>query len=319
MARVGAGLCKPRDRAVRRRVGARAHAAARSVPQSGRHRTAAARIPGRIRRHSRRHVHADDRNRRALPPGGRRRRRELDEPRHRVPADRRRGIARTQGARIAGRVGRQCDRGARDHRALRRLGRGQPPHVGPRRGRPLHRQRIEDLHHVGHAGRLLHGGRAYRRARTRRHLAATDRTRPARLHAHRAEQDGMARVGYGRPLLRRRARTARQPDRRREPRLSRDHAQLQQRTPVARHDGDRHGAGRARRVDRLRAHARNVRQATGRPSGDSPQDRRHGASDRGGPRVSRHPCVAHRPRRIAGGRRVYAQGAGDDRARAVRP
>ena len=82
---------------------------------------------------------------------------------------------------------RREDQRARDHRAGRRLGRRQPAHRARARRRRLRGQRREDLHHLGHARRLLHRGGAHRRARRRRRLAAADRARARRLHAHAAE------------------------------------------------------------------------------------------------------------------------------------
>ena len=59
------------------------------------------------------------------------------------------------------------------------------------RRRRLRRQRREDVHHLGHARRLLHRRGAHRRRRRVRCLAAADRARPPRLHAHAAEEDGL--------------------------------------------------------------------------------------------------------------------------------
>ena len=131
--------------------------------QGLRDRPAGARLSGRIWRCARRPVHED---RGVAGTGARRRRRrqlQPDEPHHRLAADRARRAARGQGAgAAAGVVGRE-DLGARDHRAERRLRRRQSAHQGAARRRPLRRQRREDLHHLGHAGRLSDGRGAHRR------------------------------------------------------------------------------------------------------------------------------------------------------------
>ena len=82
------------------------------------------------------------------------------------------------------------------------------------------------------------------------------------------------------PALRQRARAGRQPDRRGECRLPRDHAQLQRR--AARHGGrgGRLRAGLPRRGGRMGARAQNLRPAAGRPPGGAPQAGRDGDARR---------------------------------------
>jgi acyl-CoA dehydrogenase len=55
---------------------------------------------------------------------------------------------------------RRADRRAGHHRARRRLGRGQPAHHGAAGWRRVGDQRREGVHHLRHARRLDHGGRA---------------------------------------------------------------------------------------------------------------------------------------------------------------
>ena len=95
----------------------------------------------------------------------------------------------------AGAVGREDFR-ARDHRAERRLRCRQSPHQGAARRRPLCRQRREDLHHLGHAGRLSDRCGAHRRRGAGRRQHAADRRRHAGPVAHQAEEDGLVGVGY---------------------------------------------------------------------------------------------------------------------------
>ena len=124
----------------------------RLVPRGGRRgRWRAARLRGahrgadrggRLRRAGRRTLHA--RHRAAAHRGERQRR-----PRRPVrPADARR----------------RADRRAGDHRARRRIRRGEHPDDGGARRRPLRRQRRQDLHHLRRAGRLRDDRRADRRA-----------------------------------------------------------------------------------------------------------------------------------------------------------
>jgi acyl-CoA dehydrogenase len=66
------------------------------------------------------------------------------------------------GASAAG-AGGPADRRAGHHRARWRLGRGGGAHHGAARGRRVRGRWREDLHHVGHARRLDHGGGAHGR------------------------------------------------------------------------------------------------------------------------------------------------------------
>ena len=180
---------------------------ARALSQSLRDRAARARLPGRIWRRARRPVHED----RGVAGAGacRRRRgqREPDEPHHRLAADRARREAGGQGEGAAAGAVRREDFGARDHRAQRRLRRRQSSHQGAARRRPLCRQRREDVHHLGHAGRLSDGRGAHRRRGAGWRQYAADRRRHAGPVAHETEEDGLVGVGHRDAAFRRVPRT----------------------------------------------------------------------------------------------------------------
>ena len=99
--------------------------------------------------------------------GLRRRVGEPDEPHHRLAADRGGRPRGDEEARAAAGAGGREDFGARDHRTVRRLRRRATQDDGAARRRSLHRQRLEDVHHVGRARGFLHGRRAHRRSRAR--------------------------------------------------------------------------------------------------------------------------------------------------------
>ena len=89
-----------------------------------------------------------------------------------------------------------------------------------REGGRVRRQRGQDVHHLGGAGRLRDDRRAHRRTRPRRHQPAGDREGHARLHrGPDPAQDGLALLRHRRARLRRRARAGGQPGRGRERRL----------------------------------------------------------------------------------------------------
>ena len=85
--------------------------------------------------------------------------------------------------------------------------------AAPRRRR-LHRQRREDLHHLGRARRLRGDRGAHRRARCGRGVAARRRKGHTGFRGQpQAGQDGLAVVGHRRAVLHRRAGSGRQPRR----------------------------------------------------------------------------------------------------------
>src|SRR6266851_3038690 len=117
-------------------------------------------------------------------------------------ADRRRRLRGAEGARAARRAVGPRDQRTRDYRAGRRLRRRQSENAREARRRPLNRQWQKNLHHLGHARRLVHGGGAHGRRRKKRNFAAGDPARRTRLHPHAAEKDGLVGVGYGDALFR---------------------------------------------------------------------------------------------------------------------
>ena len=199
-------LRRPRDHAPRRPVGRGRGVPARALPQGLGRRPAAARLSRGIWRRPDRSVLRHHQVRGDGAARQRRRQRQPEQPHHRLAADRgaRAGMDEAQGpARGAG--GRE-DQRARHHRAERRLRRRQPQDHGAARGRPLRRQRLQDVHHLGHARRLLHRRGAHRRAGRWRRVAAADRARPRGLRAHQAQEDGLVGVRHRAALLRQRAR-----------------------------------------------------------------------------------------------------------------
>ena len=181
---------------------------------------------------------------------------------------------------------------------------------GPRRGRRrrVRRQRREDLHHLGHARRLLHRRGAHRRRRRVGRVAAAHRARPPRLHAHGAEEDGLVVLRHRDPAFRQCARAGREPDRRGERGLSRHHAQLQFR--AARHGRGRGGlrAGLPGRRAGLGARAQDLRQAAARAPGDPPQ-----AGGHAGARPCRaRPALRHAWKLDAGAARAGVHRAAGD-------
>jgi geranyl-CoA carboxylase alpha subunit len=95
------------------------------------------------------------------------------------------------------------DRRPRDHRAGRRLRRRPARLQRSLRGRCLDHRRRKDLHHLGPARRLDHGGGAHRRQGRGRHLLARRARRRARPRAHAAGQDGLVVQRHGAAALRR--------------------------------------------------------------------------------------------------------------------
>ena len=90
-------------------------------------------------------------------------------------------------------------------------------------------RRREGLHHLRHACRLDHAGRAHRRQGRGRHLVARRAGRRAGADANAAREDGLVVQRHGAASIRPLPRAGRSPDRRRERRLSRDHGELQRR------------------------------------------------------------------------------------------
>ena len=124
-----------------------------------------------LQHRARRGDHPRRRQRRRLPGAQRR-----DRPLHQRAGERRAEAA------LAARAGlRRADLGDRDDRARRRLGPPGHPHLGRRQGRPLRRQRLEDVHHQRHPVRPGHRGRAHRpRRRAPGHQPARRRARHGR-------------------------------------------------------------------------------------------------------------------------------------------
>ena len=152
---------------LRQRLGRGGRIPARALQEGGRGRLYGARLSRALWRDRGRplhahHRHAGDRARRL-----RRRRRRPLQPHDRRAADPSSRLGGDEGARAAAdSVGRE-DLRARHHRAERRLRRRQSAHDRAARRRSLRRQRLEDLHHLGHARRLHHARGAHRRPRAR--------------------------------------------------------------------------------------------------------------------------------------------------------
>src|SRR5215831_10450187 len=150
---------------------------ARPLREGSTDRAAGPRLSRRIWRRARRPVHED---RGVAGAGALRRRRHLREPHEsydRLAPDRARRAGRGESASTPAGAFRQKDLGACDHRAGRRIGCREFAHQSAPRRRPLHRERREDLHHVGRAGGLHNGRRAHRRCRTpleRSHLSSLE-------------------------------------------------------------------------------------------------------------------------------------------------
>jgi hypothetical protein len=139
--------------------------------------------------------------------------------------------------RAAGARGRE-DHCPGHHRAQRRLGRGQPQDPRGARRRPLRGQRLQDLHHLGRARRLLHRGRAHGRGGFWRRLAAADREGYAGLHrGAQSQEDGLVGLGHGRAVLPGLPRAGGKPAGAGELGLLHHHGQLPGRAPEPGHHG----------------------------------------------------------------------------------
>ena len=137
--------------------------------------------------------------------GSRRRRRRPLQPHDRRAADPSSRLGGDEGARAAANpVGRE-NLGARHHRAERRLRRRQPAHDRAARRRSFRHQRLQDLHHLGHARRLHHARRAHRRPRRERRQPDPGRGQSRGPAAHAAEEDGLVVLGHRDALFRERA------------------------------------------------------------------------------------------------------------------
>ena len=156
-----------RDRALLQRLGRSRRVPARALQEGRRRRLHGPRLPGGLRRDRGRPLHAHHRHAGDRARGLRRRGGGALFPHDRRAADFPSRIGRDEGARAAADpVGRE-NLGARHHRAFRRLRRRQPAHDREARRRSFRDQRLEDLHHLGHARRLHHARRAHRRPRRR--------------------------------------------------------------------------------------------------------------------------------------------------------
>ena len=112
-----------------------------------------------------------------------------------------------------------------------------------RDGDHLRDQRLEDLHHLGHARGLHHACGANRRPRRERREPDPDRGPAGRLAAHVAEEDGLVVLRHRDALFRERPRPGGEPDRQGGRGIPRHHAQLQRREAARRGGRD---CGRAR-------------------------------------------------------------------------
>ena len=239
------------DHAQRPRVGRRRRDPPRPLREGRRHRAVRRRLRRGVRRArpARRH-HAPRLDGGAVQERLGRCRRGVLLQLHRPPADPTLRFRRDEGPGHHAVPQRRGDRRARHHRALggfRR--RPHQDHCTPR-GRRVRGQRVEDVHHLGDAGRLLLDRGAHRRRGPRRHLDAAHRGRPPRPRPHQARQDGLAGVRHRHPLLRRRPSARQQPHHRGERRVLGHRQQLQRRAHRPRHPVDglqpgllRRGAG----------------------------------------------------------------------------
>ncbi len=82
-----------------------------------------------------------------------------------------------------------------------------------REGEHYRRQRLQDLHHLGHARRFHHARRAHRRPRRERRQPHADRGRARGPATHAAEENGLVVLGHRDALFRERARARREPHR----------------------------------------------------------------------------------------------------------
>ena len=156
---------------------------------------------------------------------------------------------------------RRADRGARNHRAWRRLRRRVDPHLRPPGRRRVRGQRVKDLHHQRGPRRLPGLRREDDRVRwPPGDLVPDPRARDARLRGRdQAREDGLALVRHRRALVQRCRGPGREPARRGEPGLLSDHGELRlgAAADVARRRGGDAAAARGRA--RLLPRARGVR------------------------------------------------------------
>ena len=135
-------------------------------------------------------------------PGAQRR----DRPLHQPPRDR-----RAEAALAAGPGQRRADLGDRDDRAGRRVGPPGHPHQRRRQGRPLRRQRLQDVHQQRDHERPGDRGRAHQpRRRPPGHQPARRRARHGGLRARPQPGEGRPQgPGHRRAVLRQRRRCPR--------------------------------------------------------------------------------------------------------------
>ena len=168
----------------------------------------------------------------------------------------------------------RAHRGARDHRAGRRIGRGESADLRAKGGRRLRRQRRQDLHHQRRTGRLPRlRGEDDRGRRPSRHLVPRAGAGHARLRGlSQAGEDGLARLRHRGAQLHGRRGAQGEPARGRERGLLPDHGQL----PVgAALDGDRR---RGRDAEGLRRRRSPTPRSARHSGGRSAASRRYATS-----------------------------------------
>ena len=201
-------------------------------------------------------------------------------------------LARDRGAEAAVAAGlreRRDDHRDRDDRARRRVRPAGSPHHGGRRGRPLRRQRVQDVHQQRHQRRPRHRGGADRpRRRPPGHQPAGGRARDGGLRAGpQPRQDRAARPGHGRALVHRRTRPEAEPARRGGPGLPLPDAEPPPGAADHRRPGGRRDRGRGRDVPRLRQDPGGVRAADRDVPAQPVPRRRDGDRGAGGAGVPR--------------------------------
>ena len=149
---------------------------------------------------------------------------------------------------------RRADHRTGDDRAGNRLGPRGDVHDGPPRRRPLHRQRLEDIHHQRHQrGPGDPGGEDRPLRAPPRHQPDDRGARHGGLRARpEPREDRPARPGHRRAVLHRRPRAGREPARRRGPGLPLSRLQPPSGAPLDRGLGGGRGRGRPRLDARLR-------------------------------------------------------------------
>ena len=204
--RLRAGLPGEGGRALPRPVGEGRSGQPRGVDQGRRAGAALLRRRGGARRRRHQRLPLQHGGQRGDQQGRRQRARLPRAHRHHRPLHQQ---ARDRGAEaaLAARSGqRRADLLDRDDRARRRIRPAGHPYQRGRQGRPLRRQRVEDLHQQRHHERRRRGGLPHRpRRRPPGHQPAGGRARHGGLRAwSQPRQDGAQGAGHRRALLRQR-------------------------------------------------------------------------------------------------------------------